>query len=398
MQRYIDRQEAPSSVTLVARHGKIAHLEVQGMMDVEARVPIARDSIFRMWSMTKPITSVAVLMLYEEGHFLLDDPISKFIPAFKNPVVIVPEPPRGEARYWPPGLVFTAPAAREITIRDCLTHTSGLATPRRTPVALLGSLAEAIRGTTAMPLEDGTVKPIGTVPEIVKRLAKVPLSFQPGTAWEYGRDFDVLSTLVEVVSGQTLDEFYKERIFEPLGMHDTSFYLPEEKLSRFTTAYTWDKGWKIRVYDRPATSEKVRGPNVLFSGLGDFGGVLSTVLDYARFAQMLLNGGVLDSVRLLGRKTVELMTMNHTGDLYIYLRGRGWGYGLGVGVHTDLVGTPAVGSVGAYGWGGAAGTYYFADPKEDMLGLAFTQVFGYGYKPGFFINREFEKLAYQALL
>lgn len=399
MQQYIDRQEAPCVITLVARHGKIAHFEVQGMMDVDTKVPVEKDTIFRMYSMTKPITGVATLMLYEEGHFQLDDPVSRFLPAFKNPVVTVFEPPRGQRPR--PGLFgLTIPAHREITIRDCLTHTTGLATTRRTPIALLGPYAEAMRGTGWLPAEEEGDAPILAMKERVERLAKVPLSFHPGTAWEYGMSNGVAGVLVEIISGKTLDDFFKERIFEPLGMKDSSFYLSEEKIPRFATNYALRNegdGWKMRVADRPETSEKVKGPRVLFSGGGEFGGVLSTVPDYARFAQMLLNGGELDGIRLLSRKTVELMTSNHTGDLYVYLRGYGYGWGLGVGVRTDPVGISRVGSVGEYGWGGAACTQYFADPKEDLLGLMFSQVMGARMKPDFSLREDFERLVYQAL-
>jgi CubicO group peptidase (beta-lactamase class C family) len=397
MQEYIDRQEAPGIVTIVARHGKVAHFEAQGMMDIEKRIPMARDSIFRMYSMTKPITSLAVLMLYEEGHFQLEDPISNFIPAFKNPLVITLKPPFGMRHWRPRGYVYTEPADREITIRDLLTHSAGLASPRRTPAALYNQLANALQGTIYLPLQDGTVRPKRTIAEMVERLANIPLSFHPGTSWEYGREFDVLGVLVETISGKTLDEFFKEKIFEPIGMHDTSFYLPEVKVDRFTTSYTWDEEWKIRVFDTPATSEKVKGPKTVFSGMGDFGGVLSTAPDYARFIQVLLNCGILNGVRLLSRKTVDLMTSNHTGSLCIYLRGSGWGYGLGVGVHTSLIENPTVGSVGSYGWGGAACTYFFVDPKEDLFGVALNQVYGYGFKPNFVFGPVFEELVYQAL-
>lgn len=399
MQKYIDRQEVPCVVTLVTRHGKVAHFEAQGFMDIETKVPVAKDTIFRLASMTKPVTAVAALMLHEEGHYMLDDPISKFLPEFKNPRVTVLYQPVGE--HWPHITALgnvTVPALREITIHDCLTNMAGFASGRRTPIGMLGPYAEAMRGTALMPLPPRTAEPTVSVRETVERLAKVPLDFHPGTAWEYSSGLDVAGVLVEIVSGETLDEFMRERIFEPLGMHDTSFYLTEDKLSRFPRAYATmeEEGeWKLVEIERPEDSEKVKGPKVRFSGAW---GLLSTAPDFARFAQMLLNGGVLDGVRLLGRKTVELMTTNHTGDFPIHLAGPGYGYGLGVFVRTSLTGTPLVGSVGTYGWGGAWTTWYFADPKEDMFGLLLTQVRGYWMNPHLIIESDFERLAYQALI
>jgi CubicO group peptidase (beta-lactamase class C family) len=218
--------------------------------------------------------------------------------------------------------------------------------------------------------------------------------------------------LVETITGQTLDAFMRERIFEPLGMDDTSFYLDEAKLNRFLPLYQSvpddpQTGWKLRVQDRPETSVKVLGPKVQFGGSG---GLLSTAHDYARFAQMLLNGGELDGVRLLGRKTVELMTTNHTGDCFVYVRGRGYGYGLGVGVRLDVTSFPSVGTPGTYGWGGAFSTYYFADPKEDLFGLIFLQVNPSTARTDVEAERtnqpehmrragqEFERLVYQSLV
>lgn len=351
--RRIEGREIPGAVTLVARRGRVAHLSAQGYADIEKQTPLRPDAIFRIASMTKPIASLATLMLYEEGHFFLDDPIAKFLPAFKQMRVLAGAAPPGV--HVPFSGAATVPAVRTITVRDCLTHTAGFAANPATPGG------------------NGAVR---SVAEQVEELATKPLVFQPGTGWLYGPGHNVAGVLVETISGQTLEAFMRERIFAPLGMRDTSFYLPEEKLDRFPPLYQSTPtetpgGWQLREIDRPETSTKVRGPKIQFAGGG---GLLSTAADYARFAQLLLNGGELDGVRLLGRKTVELMTTNHTGDLYIYVRGRGFGYGLGVGVRLDLVGTPAVGTPGTYGWGGAYSTYYFADPTEQLLGLIFLQV------------------------
>ena len=384
MQKYINRGDIPGGVTLVMRKGKIIHHEALGFMDIASKKPMSEDCIFRMYSMTKPVTAVAILMLYEEGSLMLDDPVSKYIPAFANPMVIVAQPPKGKARYWPPGRVYTESARREITIRDLLTHTAGLASPRLTPIAFVSALSDAIKGSLFFPHEDGT--------------AKIPLSFQPGTCWQYGHEYDVLGVLIETISGKSLEEFFQERVFAPLNMTETSFLLPKEKVNRLVTAYTWDESWNLRVYDHPRGSIKVMGPKDMFSGLGDYGGILSTAADYLQFARMLLNRGELDDVRLLSPKTVDLMTSNHTGDLFIYARGYGWGYGFSLGVRTDLTESVSIGSAGTYGWGGAACTQFFIDPEEELIALALSQVFGFGFKTGFQLDQEFEKAIYEALL
>ncbi|HZQ37355.1 MAG TPA: serine hydrolase domain-containing protein [Dehalococcoidia bacterium] len=351
--RRIERREIPGAVTLVARRGRVAHLSAQGYADIEQQTPLRPDAIFRIASMTKPIAALATLMLYEEGHFFLDDPIARFLPGFKDMRVLAGAAPPGV--HVPFSGAATVPAVRPITVRDCLTHTAGFAANPATPGG------------------NGAVR---TIADQVEELATKPLVFQPGTGWLYGPGLNVAGVIVETISGQTLDAFMRERIFDPLGMPDSSFYLPEGKLDRFPPLYQSEPaaqpgGWQLREIDRPETSTKVHGPKIQFGGSG---GLLSTAADYARFAQLLLNGGELDGVRLLGRKTVELMTTNHTGDHYIYVRGRGYGYGLGVGVRLDLTGNPAVGTPGAYGWGGAYSTYYFADPAEQLLGLIFLQV------------------------
>jgi len=398
MQKHIDRGDIPGGVTLVMRKGKVVHYEAIGFMDIASKKPMSKDGIFRMYSMTKPITAVAVLMLYEEGSLMLDDPVSKYIPAFANPMVIIAQPPKGKAKYWPPGRIYTEPAKREITIRDLLTHTAGLASPRLTPIAFVKDLSDAIKGSLFFPHEDGTARPRISIRETVEKLASIPLSFHPGTYWQYGHEYDVLGVLVETISGKSLEDYFQEKILAPLNMKETSFLLPEDKVNRLVTAYTWDESWKLKVYDHPRDSIKVVGPKDVFSGLGDYGGIVSTASDYLRFARMLLNGGELDSVRLLSPKTVELMTINHTGDLFIYARAYGWGYGLSLGVRTDLAESTAIGSVGTYGWSGAACTQFFIDPKEELIALALSQVFGFGFKPGFGLDQEFEKAIYQSII
>ncbi len=353
MQGYIDRGEVSGTVTLVARHGRIVHLQAQGLMDAGSKTPMKTDTIFRLASMTKAITSVAVMMLYEEGRFLLTDPVSKFIPEFKNPQVMVANAP-GTSRAG----FKLVPAEREITIRDLLTHTAGLAGPTST---LLRPEMEKFQKETP-PDED--------IAGYTKRLAKLPLHFQPGTAWEYGPATNVLGYLVEVVSGQRFDRFLAERIFKPLQMNDTFFYVPDEKLSRLATLYAVSPAGIHAV--KPA--REMRGSQVLFMGAG---GLFSTAEDYYRFCEMLLNRGTGNGTRLLSPKTVELMTSNSIGHLPIWPDLAGYRFGLGFRVLADLGQTAHIGSLGSYGWGGAYGTYFWIDPKEDMIGILMIQVTSY---------------------
>ena len=394
----IDDGDLPGAVTLVLRHGQVVHYDARGFMDMESKKPMAKDCLFRMYSMTKPVTATAIMMLYEEDKLMLDDPVAKYIPAFADQEVITHQWPEGKARYSPKGRVYTAPVERDVTIRDLLTHTAGLASARLTPIILLKELSDAIKGSLFFPWDDGTSSPQHSIREGVEKLGRIPLSFQPGTDWQYGHEFDVLGVLVEIISGKSLEKFFRGRIFDPLGMEDSSFILPEEKFERLTTAYTWDDSWNLKVYEQPRDSIKVKGPKDVYSGLGDFGGILSTVADYLRFTRMLLNRGELDGVRLLSPKTVELMSSNHTRDLFVNARGYGYGYGFGMGVMNDLTRSICIGSAGMYGWGGAACTHFFIDPAEELIGLAFSQVFGHGYKPGFRFNQRFEKAIYQAVV
>ena len=395
--KLIDKHDIPGAVTLVMRRGKVVHYDVQGYMDIESKKPMEKDSLFRMYSMTKPVTAVAIMMLYEEGKLMLDDPISKFIPAFANQTVIVHQPPAGKALDWPSGRVYTVPVERGVTIRDLLTHTAGLASLRLTPTFFVKELSGAIKGSLFFPRDDGSVGPEKSVKETIENLARIPLNFQPGTDWTYGFEFAALGVVIETISGKSLEEFFQERIFKPLGMEDSSFTLSESKIDRLVTEYAWDDSWKLKVKERPQNSIKLGAAKNVFSGMGEYGGILSTPGDYLRFCQMLLNRGELDGVRLLGSKSVDLMAANHTRDLFIYPRGYGWGYGFGMSVKTDLTRSTCIGSVGAYGWSGMACTYFVIDPAEQLIGLAFTQVLGYGFKPGFRFQQQFETATYQAM-
>ncbi len=351
MQGYVGRNEVAGAITLVSRRGHVVHLETAGVMDIDSKSPMKRDTIFRLASMTKPITSVAVMMLAEEGRFQITDPVSRYIPEFKNPKVVVANFP-GTSRAG----TRLVPANREITIQDLLTHTAGLATG--TAPLLTAEWAQFQKG--GSPEED--------IAGYTRRLAKLPLHFHPGTAWEYGPATNVLGYLVEVVSGQRFDRFLAERIFRPLGMADTFFYVPDEKLSRLATLHQPVNPKGLRSV-RPAAG--MRGSQVLFTGAG---GLLSTIDDYARFCQMLASKGAGNGTRLLGRKTVELMTSNAIGDLPIWPDLAGYKFGLGFRVLTDVGKSAQPGSLGSYGWGGAYGTYFFIDPKEDLFGILMIQM------------------------
>jgi CubicO group peptidase (beta-lactamase class C family) len=381
-QRDIDAKRIAGAVTLVVRHGQVAWFEAQGMMDREAAKPMRPDTMFRICSMTKPITSLAVMMLYEEGHFLLEDPISKYLPEFKNPKVLV-RPASGEP--------YTIPATREITIRDLLRHTSGLTYPWN-PV--LGPLYKNANIAAGLLSYDGTIE------DNTKRLASLPLLFNPGDRWEYSLGVDVLGRLVEVISGEPLDEFFRTRIFEPLDMKDTYFFPPESKLDRLAAAYTYypDKGLN-RFPDTPITEGSFtysadypyRGPKKLFSGGG---GLVSTAGDYARFCQMMIGGGSIvgktGRTRLLSRKSVELMTHDQLGKIEPE---QGFGLGFGIdGVKTPLA---ELGSPGEYNWGGFFYTAFSIDPKEQMIVIFMAQLHPSG---DLTLDRQVHALAYQAIV
>lgn len=377
VQRDIENKRIAGAVTMVVRHGQVAWFKAQGMADREAAKPMQRDSIFRICSMTKPITSAAVMMLYEEGRFMLDDPVSKYLPEFKNPKVLAKQAN---------GQSYTIPATREITIRDLLRHTSGITYHWN------GELGPAYNEAK---VAHGLLQYDGTIGESVRNLAGMPLLFSPGERWEYSLSVDVLGRLVEVVSGKPLDEFFRTRIFEPLGMKDTYFYLPDDKVARLAAAYTFydDKGLN-RFPDAPIVEGPMiysadyayRGPRKLFSGGA---GLVSTATDYVRFCQMMLNGGRLGGVRLLSRKSVELMSHDQLGKI-----GPDQGFGLGFGV--DGVKSPLteLGSVGQFSWGGFFYTAFSIDPKEDMIVIFMGQLHPTG---GLGLDRQVHVLAYQAI-
>ena len=358
MEKHIAEKKVAGAVTLVARYGKIAYLGAYGMMDVEAEKPMQRDTIFRIASMTKQITCVAVMMLYEEGHFLLHEPVSKFIPAFKEMYVLPPEDAENAAS--------PVPATRQISIWNLLTHTSGLTYHWNERLGPLYNDAG---------ITHGLLQDEGTLAEKMKVLATIPLLHQPGEKVEYGLSIDVLGYLVEVVSGMPLDQFFTERIFKPLGMTDTHFFIPEAKRERIATVYERSGGGPItRKPKEPTVNGSViystdypyNGPQTYFSGGA---GLVSTASDYARFAQMILNRGEFDGVRLLSRKTVELMTTHQLDEM-----GVNYGAGFGFSIVRDESNLKALGSVGVYSGGGFFYTSFFIDPQEQMIGIFMAQL------------------------
>jgi CubicO group peptidase (beta-lactamase class C family) len=377
VQHDIDDKRIAGAVTLVVRHGKVAWFEAQGMSDREAEKAMPTDAMFRICSMTKPITSVAVMMLYEEGKFLLDDPVSKYLPEFKNPRVLV-KPSSGAT--------YTIPATKEITIRDLLRHTSGITYQWNDDLGPTYEKAD---------VASGLLQFDGTIADNVKHLAALPLLFNPGDRFEYSLGVDVLGRLVEVVSGKSLDEFFRTRIFEPVGMKDTYFFPPDNKLNRLATAYTYypDKGLN-RFPDTPiregsfvySADYASRGPKKLFSGGA---GLVSTAMDYARFCQMMLDDGRVGNTRLLSRKSVELMTHDQLGKIASDM-----GFGLGFGVDGVRAPLAELGSVGSYNWGGFFYTGFSIDPKEQMIVIFMAQLHPTG---DLTLDRQVHELAYQAI-
>ena len=382
MQQYVDQGRVSGVVTYVARNGRVVDLQAFGKADVEAGRPMKTDTIFRIASQTKAFTSVSVMMLVEEGKIGLADPVSKFIPAFKNTTVALPAPPGSV----PGSPVSVVPAKRPITIRDLLTHTAGISYGHG-PAQELWKAA----GIQDWYFADRS-EPVSAV---VERMAALPMDSQPGEKYVYGYNTDILGVVVEKVSGQTLAEFIQKRIAGPLGLVDTQFYLPPAQKDRLATVYAAKDG-KIERATDPKTGQGhyVEGPRVGYAGGA---GLLSTARDYGRFLQMLLNGGEIDGVRILSPKTVEIMTVNQVGTLFAELgpNNAGRGFGLGFDVIEDLGKTGQYGSVGAFGWGGAYHTTYWADPKEKMVVLLMTQLLPAGNSD---LHARFRALVYQSIV
>ena len=373
MNRFVEEGKMPGMIALVARHGKVAYYKSFGKMDIEAQKDMSKDAYFRIASMTKAITTVAVMILYEEGNFLLTDPVSKFIPEFSNPKVI--------RKSSTSDSIILVPANGEITIRHLLNHTSG--------ISYGSGLQKEYYQKAGMTV--GLDHTPGTIGEMIKKLGKLPLISHPGEEFNYGMSIDVLGYLVEVVSKMPLDEFLKKRIFEPLKMENSYFSLPAEKFPNLAVLYKKDEKGKlvksVRAYTKPVNQTYFAGG----------AGIISTASDYVRFAQMLLNKGELDGKRILSRKTIELMTSNSIGDKYIfnnlrYTSGDKFGYGFGIRTERGVFDENE--SIGSYGWDGAFYTRYWVDPKEDLIGIFMSQMDGFWSEN--YIGK-FKVLVYQSI-
>ncbi len=355
LNRYVQQGKLPGAVTLIARHGKVVYYKSFGHADIEANKPMNTNAMFRIASMTKAITSTAIMTLYEQGYFLLTDPISEYIPEFKNPKVVMKSPGSDS--------VILVPAKSEITIRELLNHTSGI------------TYGDGLQGPyyTKAGMTVGLLPTEGRLKEKIQALGKLPLFSQPGEGFHYGMSVDVLGYLIEVITHKTLDEYLKQAIFEPLKMHDTYFTIPKDKFPRLANLYKMDRGGKLvketKYFPYPAAQ-------TYFSGGA---GLVSTAADYARFAQMLLNKGTLDGVRILAPKTVELMGSNSIGDLFIFNPFKHNGimgdkFGLGLAIRTERGVYDELETPGQLGWDGAFYTRFWIDPKEDMLAIFMSQV------------------------
>ncbi len=375
MQRYVDEGRLGGVVALIAREGKVAYLQSFGKLDPKTGDPMPTDAIFRIASQSKAVTTTAVMILFEQGKILLDDPISKYIPEFKTTTVAVPD-----ASKKGPGYKIV-PAKRQITIRDLLTHTAGISYGTGPAKALYEKA-----GLQGWFLADRP-EPVGFY---MKKLAALPFDAQPGEKFVYGYNSDILGYLVEVVSGQSLADFVRTKITEPLAMADTSYFLPEDKLSRFTGVFGIGKDGKAGPVDDPKDTAYVKGPRVCYAGGA---GLLATAEDYARFLLMLQSGGEWGGVHILSPKTVELMTADHVGLLYA--PGGGNGFGLGFWVTRELGHNGEPGSAGAFGWGGAYHTSYWVDPAEKLVAVFMTQLLP---ATGSDAQGKFKALVYQSIV
>ncbi|MBK9252522.1 MAG: beta-lactamase family protein [Proteobacteria bacterium] len=378
----VQRGELAGMVTLIARHGKIVHFSALGSADIEKRKPMQRDTIVRLYSMTKPITSTALMMLYEEGRFQMKDPISKYLPEFAHLRVL---------RDPQEAVTDTVPVQREPTIQDLLRHTAGFVHALEMSPLDAEYSRENLFGVDV------------SLSEMMGRLAKLPLANQPGTRWVYSVGPDVQARLVEVLSGMSFDRFLEQRLFKPLGMKDTGFWVAREKSQRLATVY-WMKDGKLAPIDNAHGSPgdawlsepwTVNSYTMDHKRKGGSYGLVSTAEDYLRFSQMLLNGGELDGVRILSPRTVAYMARDHLGSI-----GKlpGMGFGLGFAVMEDPVVAGYPGSVGTYSWAGYASTYFWVDPKEDMVVIAMTQHVDVSVPAAGEIRSQLPALVYSALL
>ena len=377
MQRYVDQKTLAGIVTLAARRGRVVHFEKFGYQDIATNKPMELDTIFRIYSMTKPITSVALMMLFEQGLVRLTDPVTKFIPEFGKVKVLVGE---GEL----------ADLDRQITIQDLLRHTAGLS---------YGGYEDTYDPIDKLYDQSPLWGPDITMREAVRRLTELPLAYQPGQAWRYSVATDVVGHVVELISGMTLGEFFEEKIFKPLGMEDTAFTVTPEKVDRLATLYGKTDGQASHACPLELI-DVATGGDYFNTRLESGGaGLVSTAADYVRFAQLVLNKGELDGVRLLGPRTVELMAANHLPPALLPTMAAqemsGFGFGLGFSVMMDVAQSGMMGSVGLHGWGGWANTHFWVDPQEQLIGLLMLQYIPSGTYP---VTTDFRTLVYQALV
>jgi len=380
-QRYLDTGRLPCTMTLIERGGQLAHCSLQGYMDVERARPVAHDTLFRIYSMTKPITSVAVMMLVEEGRIALDDPVHHYIPQWRD---------LGVYEGGLIGAFRTRPTSTPMRIVDLLRHTSGLTYGLQQRTNVDAAYRKFGFGDPAS---------AGTLEAMIEGLAKIPLEASPGELWNYSVSTDVLGYLVGKVAGVPFEEFLRQRIFKPLAMIDTDFHVPAEKASRLAACYVVAPDGRMKLQDDPQSSSLLRPPSFVSGG----GGLVSTAADYLRFCRMLLNGGILDGVRLLSPKTVELMTTNHLPggkelhDMSVSLFSEagyaGVGFGLGFAVTTSPARSLIPGNEGEFSWGGMASTYFWVDPREQLIVIFMTQLI-----PATLYNlrRELRTLVYSA--
>jgi CubicO group peptidase (beta-lactamase class C family) len=391
--RYLDSGRFPGTQLLIYRRGKIVHSTVQGFADVERKMPVKDDTIYRIYSMTKPITSVAFMMLVEEGRVAIDEPVHKYIPEWKDLGVF-------QAGTAPPFL--TKPPSRPMLIVDLLRHTSGLT---------YGFQQRSNVDAAYREMKIGEVEKAGTLQSMIDGLAKMPLEFSPGEAWNYSVSTDVIGYLIGKISGKPFERFLKERIFEPLDMNDTDFFVPAGKAHRFaacysadpqggTTFHAADRNGGLTLHDDPTKSSFLSPPSFISGG----GGLCSTATDYLTFCRALLNGGELGGVRLIGPKTLALMTSNHlpggrdlpamSRSLFSEATYDGIGFGLGFAVTMDPAQTLIAGSPGEFSWGGAATTSFFIDPAEELITIFMTQVIPSTAYP---LRRELRTMVYAAI-
>lgn len=382
MSEWVKDKWVNGCVALIARHGKIIFNKAYGYDDLDTRAPLDKNGIFRIASQTKAITTVAVMILWEEGKFSLDDPVSKFIPSFAKQQVL-------QTFNFADTTYTTVPAKRPITIRDLLTHTSGLGYPGiGTPQEIAIYAKNRITGGVGIANQK--------LSKVMDRLGSLPLFFQPGDQWKYGLNHDVLGYLVELWSGMSLEDFFSKRIFQPLGMKDTYFNVPTEKGKRLVNFFLQDSTGIIKkqeaVFGGALDMKYPLNKTDYFSGGG---GLSSTIYDYAVFLQMLLNGGVYNGVRLLSRNTVRMMTMNQIGDLSVNIgdsKDNKFGFGVAIVSESDSRFTPS--QAGTYKWGGVFSTTYWVDPREDMIVLLYEQMWGPHVLD---THKVFRALVYQAI-